>query len=673
MNMIQREPKASLWLALGIIIFSVVLSYGILVQAQVPEAPTEEEIGAAGITFPVAELGNCGDKTACKAYCNEPSHMPSCVAFAKAHGLMNEAEASRAEKFSKELVAGNTPGGCSSPQSCEAYCSDITHMDECIAFAERQGIRDNHIDEAKKIRTHLKSGGTMPGGCTSHTSCEAYCSNFEHADECLAFAEKIGINIGNADEEFGPKDIHEVRKIVDLMKRGEMPGGCRSREACDAYCSDRGHFEECIAFAEKAGFVDAKQAELARKAGGAGPGSCRSEATCRTYCNDPAHQEECFKFAEEHGLISQEDLKHAKEGFVRLKQGLEQAPPEVAECLKSKLGPNIIQDIQAGTLTPGPEIGERVRGCFESFGHSGAPTQIFREAPQEVLSCVRGKLGTDAFEKLQSGQTEFTPELGDTFRVCFQSIEIKRFEGREGGMMGAPGGGMSSGGLRGFIESAPPEVMRCFENNFGGELTRIKTGEPLTDPALRQKIETCFREFTPHPRMETPGVPGTEIPQVRPSFPVPSSAIDGNMIREKIQSLPPHAQECVRNSLGDISGGIDPEKARQVIETCMRELGTVNTQPVAPIGAEPVPLPTNVEPIHSEGTFTPSPAPTAPAPFCNDIASCTRACSDPAGAYFNTPECEKMRSGMQSTAPQSMNVFDRFLGAISAPFLNVER
>jgi len=661
-NMIRKNKKTPSWISLGILLFGIVFSSGILVQAQMPEAPSEAEIEASGLAFPVAELGNCGNKTACKAYCNEPANMPACIAFAKAHGLMNEEKVSRAEKFSERLQAGKTPGGCNSPQSCEAYCSDIAHMDTCLAFAEEQGIRDSHIEEAKKIRAHLKAGGTMPGSCTSKASCEVYCGNFDHADECLAFAETVGIEIQNPDDEFGPKDIKEVRRVVNLMKQGETPGGCKSREACETYCRDQSHFEACIAFAEKAGFVDAKQAALARKTGGAGPGGCRSEGSCKTYCNDSAHQEECFKFAEEHGLVSQEDLKHAKEGFVRLRQGLEQAPPEVAECLKSKLGPNIIQDIQSGTLTPGPEIGDRIRGCFESFGHQSAPIQMFRDAPPKVLDCVREKIGADTFGKLKSGQEEFTPELGDTFRVCFQSMELERGFGGVGGAGSAPGvpGGIS-GGLKGFLESAPPEVTACLQNNLGDELQRIKAGEPPTDPALRQKIETCFREFSPQrPHTSSPDVPTGERPTI------------------DVRTLPPRILECVNNTLGQGTiekiytgeASVDMVKMEQVVETCVREFGTMSTptsQP-APIDAQPVSPPTTIEPVRSGGTLTP----TAPAPFCTDVASCTRVCSDFANPYFNTPECEKMRSGVQAPTSQERN-FLRLLGIILIPFLNLGR
>lgn len=38
------------------------------------------------ITFPIAELGNCGSQGECAAYCDLPENMPACLDFAEAHG-----------------------------------------------------------------------------------------------------------------------------------------------------------------------------------------------------------------------------------------------------------------------------------------------------------------------------------------------------------------------------------------------------------------------------------------------------------------------------------------------------------------------------------------------------------------------------------------------------------
>ena len=91
------------------------------------------------ITFPIPELGNCRDKQACKTYCNEPENIQVCVAFAKEHKLLNKQEIERGEKFAK-IAAQAGPGGCRGQEACHAYCEDIGHVEECVAFAENTDL-----------------------------------------------------------------------------------------------------------------------------------------------------------------------------------------------------------------------------------------------------------------------------------------------------------------------------------------------------------------------------------------------------------------------------------------------------------------------------------------------------------------------------------------------------
>ncbi len=482
------------------------MSYAIVAQAQTPGTPSEEEIEAKGITFPVPELGNCSNKSACRDYCSKSENMEVCIKFAKDHGLMNKEEAAKAEKFRERVQAGKGPGGCNSPQSCESFCSNINNIETCLKFAEDNGFKDKKIEEGKKISAYLKSGGKMPGGCTSEASCKSYCSDFNHAEECFAFAEKVGLDTeeeagGPAGEKLEPE---KFKKFIELAKKGETPGGCKSKEQCESYCQSESNREECIAFGEKMGFIDKKKAELFRKTGGKGPGGCNSEASCKAHCNDPANQEACFKFAEEHGLIGEEEIKHAKEGFVRLRQGLENAPPEVASCLKSTLGPNIIEDIQAGKLTPGQEIGDRVKSCFEKFGHQGDPKEAFSQAPPEMISCVKEKLG-DVFEKIKSGEAMPTPEMGDAFRVCGEQMRLLQGPPGEEGREGGEGFKEGRPDVSSFLRSAPPGVAGCLKEKLGGDFEKIQSGESRPGPEIGEKLKSCFQEFRPEAGTRPPG------------------------------------------------------------------------------------------------------------------------------------------------------------------------
>ncbi|MEK7181086.1 MAG: proline-rich domain-containing protein [Patescibacteria group bacterium] len=498
------------FLPILIIVLGMVVSISVLAQTGEDELEVKVSIK---VTYPVAELGNCGSKAECKAFCDNPANINACVAFAKNKGLMNESEARRAEKFSQSLQSGKTPGNCATPEECKSYCEDVSRIEECLAFAEENDLADPDLQEGKKIRDYLKTGGKMPGGCTSKNSCETYCEDFAHIEECMSFSEKAGLGTGGPQGPDGERRGPPPKQMLELIKSGQTPGGCKSRNECEAYCGGGNHFEECIAFAEKAGFMDPKEAELVKKTGGKGPGGCQGKQACDAFCNDPANRDTCFKFAEDNGLISPEDLKMAKEGMTRMRAGLESAPPEVKDCLKSELGPNIIEDIQSGKLVPGPEIGDKARSCFEKAGGGMNPGEVLKNAPPEVLSCLKEK-NIDV-EKIKSGKTEFTPETGDAFRVCFESM---KFIGPNGPMMS--GGGGPNGGQGGpvggpqpnfgeFLRSAPQEVLGCLGGALGGDFEKIKSGEAQPTSDMGEKMRKCFEQFRPQgPMMRSGGEGG---------------------------------------------------------------------------------------------------------------------------------------------------------------------
>lgn len=357
-------------LLLAFIAAGVFISYALVVHA------TSKD----DIVFPVAELGNCGSESECRAYCDEPAHYSACFAFAKKHNLLEGPLADKDERELEEFAAiiqKGGPGGCTSQSSCEAYCNNVNHIDECLAFGEKHDfLRGEELKEAKKIQRALAQGATLPGGCTSKDSCETYCSDASHMEECIAFAEAAGF--------MSKKELEEVKRILPLMQRGETPGGCTSKDACEAYCEIDAHFEECITFAEKAGFMKPEEAEIARKVGAfGGPGGCKSERECRAYCDEPTHHEDCFTFASEHGLIPEEDLRNIEEGRGKIKEALEQARqyPEVQECLHSTIGLEVLEKVANGEHLPQRDLGDHMRRCFDEF----SPRPEFSESDMHMV------------------------------------------------------------------------------------------------------------------------------------------------------------------------------------------------------------------------------------------------------------------------------------------------
>ncbi len=113
-----------------------------LAQDNVADDDIEAEV-AVKIQFPVAELGGCADKQACKNYCDQEENRRTCFAFAKKHGLMKPQKVQKIEKQIKALEeGGGGPGGCKNENECERYCSDVANMKECVEFGKRHGIME---------------------------------------------------------------------------------------------------------------------------------------------------------------------------------------------------------------------------------------------------------------------------------------------------------------------------------------------------------------------------------------------------------------------------------------------------------------------------------------------------------------------------------------------------
>lgn len=412
------------------------------VISQVKAAPA----GETDIVFPVSELGNCKNKDACQAYCEKPENIKTCVNFAEKHNLISKKEAQKARKFAE---MGKGPGGCKGKKSCESYCDDVKNISECVAFAEKNGLLPpEELAEAKKVQQALAKGAKMPGGCRNKDECENYCENPENLnamEECVAFAEAAGF--------MDPEELEEIRRIMPLMKSGQMPGGCRTKDQCEDYCEDEKNFEECVAFAEKAGFISGEElemakktggkgpggcrgkeqcdafcedeknfevclsfaekydliseeeAEMARKTGGKGPGGCKGQEECEEFCQNPENQEVCFSFAKEHGLLSEEELEEVEEGKERIKEALEDAPEEVIECLNADLGSQTVQKLQTGEIMPKRDFGDIMRRCFEETMMEemmGPPGEIEEMMEEEMPEGMEEEMNEMIRERIQS-------------------------------------------------------------------------------------------------------------------------------------------------------------------------------------------------------------------------------------------------------------------------------
>jgi len=380
--------------------------------------------------YPIAELNNCADKTECQAFCNQAENMTACISYAEKNKMLSAEEISLSKKVIQKIKEGKMPGGCKDKNSCETFCQgNITNLDECLSFAGEVGISGASIEEGKKVAKALKEGANLPGGCKSKTECETYCADPKNIDACLDFGEASGI--------IGADEIAEARKISEFIKQGETPGGCKRKAECNTYCQIEANFDECLSFAEKAGFLSGAELEMVKKTGGKGPGGCKSEKECATYCADSVHLDECMEFGVKTGMISEEEQENIKGGVDKLKNGLKEIPSEA-------------------------------RGGAES-----CLNEVFDGKLEDVLN----------------GSVAITKEQGEKIAPCMEGAVNKYIESQ------MPQGGGSSGGMpsgtQGPGVQGPPENIPSVPSGVQGPPANIPTGAPCSSP------EECMKMFGP--------------------------------------------------------------------------------------------------------------------------------------------------------------------------------
>ncbi|MFA6535836.1 MAG: hypothetical protein WC250_00170 [Candidatus Paceibacterota bacterium] len=454
-----------------ILTFAFFISGAIVVHGQTPSA------NPSPITFPVADLGGCKTEASCKTFCDNKANIVACVNFAEKHGLLGAQEAEQARKFG---AMGEGPGGCKDQATCKSYCDGTSHLDECLNFAEKNGLMSGEdLAQAQKVALALKNGTSLPGGCKDKNTCESYCQISSHLEECLGFAEKAGFLTG--------EELAEAKKFAPLVANGETPGKCTSKDSCENYCKDVTHTDECFSFAEKNGLVSPEDAALYKKTGGVGPGGCRSKDSCEAYCNEPANSEACFTYAEQHDLIPADKLKEAKDGMAKMRTGLKFATPEVISCLKENLGEDNYASIESGSFVPGPTAGKAIQGCFSAMQKFAE--EKMSQIPEEAKPCITGKLGADAFDKIKAGEID-----PDTIQTTISTCMKTSVGGKIENQMKAQ--------FQGMTDQLPPGVdlgdinamaEKCLKQSYGDNYeAKFSQGSVNTDE-VQATISTCMQ------------------------------------------------------------------------------------------------------------------------------------------------------------------------------------
>lgn len=413
------------------ILISLFLFFGFFVFAQ---------DNLEGVVYPIPELGNCESKDDCAVFCDLPENAEACLDFSEAHGLISSEDLAMARKM-LEIGDMGGPGGCKGKAECETYCDNPDHMEECIIFAKKYGlIPPEELEDVEKVLAAIEKGATPPP-CHGKAACDAYCNMAEHFEECITFGEAAGL--------IPPEELGDAKKALEAVRKGAKPPACKGKAECDVYCQTEEHFQECLTFAEAAGFISSEDAAMARKTGGKGPGGCRGEEECNAFCEEPANMKACIEFGLEYGVMPAEDVESAKKTLQALEKGVSLPNCRGEECKSYCSQPEHMEEClnfseAAGFITP--EEAQKARQGPPPSGQQGPP-------PSE---------GVPSEEQPPEGMMGTPPE-GMIGPPSAEEIERMKQEGMQRAMeeiqKSIPGGGeglpmMPPGGVQ-FPEGAP--------------------------------------------------------------------------------------------------------------------------------------------------------------------------------------------------------------------------
>ncbi len=472
------------------------------------------------ITYPIIELGNCESKQECKIYCDQKENIDACISFAEKKKLLKKEEIEKAKKFTK-LRNKKGPGGCLGKEECEIYCDNMNHIGECLVFARQNNLMSpEELREAEQVVRALERGVEMPGRCKTKESCEEYCDNHDHFNECVKFAEAAGFvsekeaNMLKKTGGKGPggcigkrgcdlfcdnpnnmevcmeyaikydlmplEEMEEAKMALQAIKKGAKMPNCKDRKECDIYCSQLEHMEECMEFALAAGFMseeDVRQARKMMEAGfTAGPGGCKEKEECEVFCNNPDNIETCIEFAYKIGEIPEEDYRRMMENKEKMLMGGPGGCGSGEECRAYCDNPNNWKECTEFAYKMG-DISEEE---YKMMSESGHMRPMFGPGEcQSLEECERYCQDPNHFEECSKFNRE---DDGRDYKDEGPGDDINWMESRGPG----PGGCMAPEECKHYC-SDPNNIEECRRFSSSGPNEYQDEGfEPGFDPRFKE-------------------------------------------------------------------------------------------------------------------------------------------------------------------------------------------
>ena len=356
--------------------------------------------------------GQCKGKKECTTYCSNVSNLEECITFAQKNGMMSEEKLQESQKVLEAIKKGVKPPSCGGPEDCDKYCSLSEHMEECMTFSIEAGIMDPQKQEqSKKILAAIKRG-VKPPACKGQMECDTYCSSSEHMEECMNFSIETGM--------MSEQEKEQAQKTLTAIKQGILPPACKGEQECQKYCAEDNHVEECIKFAVATGNMSEKDAKIAIKTGGKGPAGCTG-SDCKAYCENPDNQEVCYNFAKENGMISEDQLQQMEESQQRMKESFSQIPQVVLDCLTSSLGADVVEKMKNGSMIS-QKFGEATNQCFQKVPQGQMQNEQKQNnlpnMPADLRECLEGQFGKVDLLEIESGKIN-DPTFVEKSKICF--------------------------------------------------------------------------------------------------------------------------------------------------------------------------------------------------------------------------------------------------------------
>lgn len=177
--------------------------------------------GKANITFPIAELGNCGGVEECKAYCNEVANQQACMDFAKARGLKRKEQRGLNQELLEKAKAFL---GCDSAQGCREFCQQEANFEKCSLFAKENKLRGGIKNASGSAMLRKEMRGEFEGtksGVPGPRSGKAYENANERAKFCRENPEKCANASGSGElkESFMKRVEQDKKKLEQRLEK----------------------------------------------------------------------------------------------------------------------------------------------------------------------------------------------------------------------------------------------------------------------------------------------------------------------------------------------------------------------------------------------------------------------------------------------------------------------